>query len=218
MAKIHKYSHEEKEFIRSYAHGHSYEEIAKAVNEKFNLDLSKKQIRWYLKNNGISTGITGRFEKGHIPDNKGKSMSAETYKKCSATMFQKGSMPKNHKPVGTISVRNNYKIGQKCVYEKVAEPNVWRMKHILEWEQHYGEVPKGKMVIFADGNPLNTDIGNLVLITRQQNAVMNRWGVHGIDRESTETAANIATLKIKISEKKKKAKGAKKNDTGNRIK
>lgn len=210
MGSHHKYTHKEKEFIQSYAYGHSYKQITDAVNKKFGLDLSDKQIKNYLKNNVIVTGRTGRFEKGHIPNNKGKPMSAETYKKCSATMFQKGSMPKNHKPVGTISVRNNYKRGQKCVYEKVAEPNAWRMKHILEWELHHGEVPKGKMVIFADGNPLNTDISNLVLISRQQNAVMNRWKLHGINKESAEAAANVAELKIKISEKKKMMKGVKK--------
>ena len=125
-------------------------------------------------------------------------------------MFKKGGMPQNHKPVGTVSIRNNYKRGQQYVYEKVAEPNVWRPKHILEWERKYGKVPKGKIVIFADGNTLNTDIDNLILIGRNQNAVMNRWKIHGSNKDTAETAANIASLKLKISENKKRAKGAKK--------
>lgn len=201
---------EARDYIKSYAYGHTYKEIADAVNQKFGMDLAASQIRNFLHRYHINTGLSGRFEKGHIPANKGKSMTAEQYKKCSATMFKKGSMPQNHKPVGTVSIRNNYKRGQRYVYEKVAEPNVWRQKHILEWERKYGKVPKGKMLIFADGNTLNVDIDNLVLISRNQNAVMNRWKIHGGNKETAETAANIASLKLKISENKKRAKGAKK--------
>lgn len=197
-------------FIRSYAYGHSYKEIADAVNEGFGLDLEAEQIKNFLQRHHIKTGLSGRFEKGHIPANKGKRMPESAYKKCSATMFQKGSTPKNHKPVGTISIRRYYKRGTQCVYEKVAEPNVWRMKHVLEWEKSYGKVPKDKIITFADGNPLNTDVSNLMLITRQQNAIMNRWKIRGVDKETSEAAANIAELKIKISQSKKRAKGARK--------
>lgn len=192
------------EYVASIAHGKSTAELVEAVNRKYGSGtIGIRQMKAYKRNHGINTGLTGRFEPGHIPENKGKKMPPEAYEKCAPTMFQKGQSPVNHKPVGTVSVRNNAKKKQKYVYEKVAEPNVWRLKHVLEWERHNGPVPKGKMIIFADGNPLNTDISNLVMISQSQNAVMNRWGIRGYDKETVEVAANVASLKIMVSERKR---------------
>ena len=35
---------------------------------------------------------------------------------------------------------------------KIAEPNVWRFKHIIEWEKYHGEVPEGMLISFKDGD------------------------------------------------------------------
>ena len=192
------------EYVESIAQGKSTAELVEAVNRKYGAGtIGIRQMKAYKKNHGINTGLTGQFETGHVPANRGKQMSPEAYEKCAPTMFQKGRTPTNHKPVGTVSVRNHAKRNQQYVYEKVAEPNVWRLKHILEWEKHNGPVPKGKMIVFADGNPLNTDISNLVMISQSQNAVMNRWGFRGYDKETAEAAANVASLKIAISERKR---------------
>lgn len=200
----HYYTNDELEFLREFAPGRSYKEIVKAFNERFPPGVDEQRIRACLKNHGITTGRTGRFETGHIPANKGK--HTPTVGRMSETQFRKGNIPQNHKPIGTVSIRNNYRRGQKYVYEKVAEPNKWRMKHILEWERHNGPVPKGKVIIFADGDSLNTDISNLVMVDRSQLAVMNRWNIKGGSKELTETAANIASLKMQISDTKKKRK------------
>lgn len=194
-----KYTETEKEFIKSFAYGHSYKEIVAAFNQKFDPPIGTNQIRAYLRNNKITTGRTGRFERGHIPANKGTHTGG-----WEPTQFKKGNIPVNHKPVGTVSVRNNYKKGQKCVYEKVAEPNYWRMKHILEWEKHHGPVPKGKIVIFLDGNVLNTDINNLMLIERKIHVRMNQLGLRYQDPDSTRTGAYVAELVAKIAEAKKR--------------
>lgn len=200
----HKYPEGMLEFVESIAHGKSTAELVEAVNDRYGAGtINIPKMKAYKRNHGINTGLTGRFEPGSVPANKGKKISPEVYEKCAPTMFHKGQQPTNHKPVGTISVRNNYKRGAKCVYEKVAEPNVWRRKSVLEWERHNGPVPKGKMIIFADGDPLNTDISNLMMIDMSQNAVMNHQGIRGNDRESMEAAINVASLKIAISEKKK---------------
>ena len=49
--------------------------------------------------------VTGRFEKGHIPANKGKQMSEETRIKVSRTWFKKGY----------ISERKYYSRGKKSI-------------------------------------------------------------------------------------------------------
>lgn len=200
----HYYSDAELEFLRKFARGHSYKEITVAINEKFNLDLGENQIRACLKNHKITTGRTGRFEKGHVPANKGTHPKSSG--RMAETQFKKGNMPQNHLPVGSVRVRHSYKGKKPYVWEKVAEPNVWRMKHVLEWERNNGPVPKEMIVIFADGNTLNTDISNLLLVSKAQHAVMNRWNLKGSNKELTETAKNVASLKIQISKMKKSKK------------
>lgn len=214
MRSIHNWTDEEKNFLRICVQDHTWAETAEEFNRKFDCDLSRDAVKAAGDRYGIRTGRNGRFEKGSIPANKGKKMSADTYKKCAPTMFYKGQPPTNHKPVGTVSVRNNYKRGTKCVYEKIAEPNIWRRKSVLEWERHNGPVPKGKMIIFADGDPLNTDISNLMMIDMSQNAVMNHQGIRGTDRESMEAAVNVASVKIKISERKR---GIKRHGSSKRV-
>lgn len=203
MRMIHNWTDEEKEYIRGYVSSHTWKETTEEFNQRFECNLTVEAVKAAGDRYGIRTGRTGKYSKGHVPRNKGKEMSQDVYIKCAPTMFKKGSLPVNHKPVGTVSIRNNYKRGQKYVYEKVAEPNIWRMKHVLEWERHNGPIPKGKIIIFADGNTLNTDINNLLMISRSQNAVMNRWNLHGCDKAHTEVAANVASVKIQISERKR---------------
>lgn len=105
--------------------------------------------------------IAARFTKGHIPENKGKKMSPDTYSKVARTMFKKGRSPHNHREVGSerINVDGYIEI-------KVAEPNRWRCKHRVIWEQHNGEIPAGFNVQFKNHNPLDCRIENLYLISK----------------------------------------------------
>lgn len=79
----------------------------------------------------ITTGTGGFFQKGHVPQNKGKKMSPEQYKKCSGTMFKKGNVPKNYKPVGSKRI-----LKEGYVEIKIADPNQWELEHRLVWEKH----------------------------------------------------------------------------------
>lgn len=193
------YSQEERDFIAAYAVGHSYKEIQEAFNKKFLTDVSIGQIKSYMGNHKIVTGKTGRFEKGHIPANKGTHIGG-----WEPTQFKKGRISENHKPVGTISVRHNRKRGQKYVYVKVAEPNKWRPLHVVEWEKHNGPVPEGKIVIFLDGDVLNTQIENLTLVSRSVHARLNQMGLRTKDPEYTKTAVRVAELAAKIGEAKRR--------------
>lgn len=105
--------------------------------------------------------IATRFPKGHTPANKGKRVSPETYAKCQPTMFKKGHTPVNHREVGSerINVDGYIEI-------KVAEPNRWRLKHRIIWEQVNGEIPKGYNVQFKNHNPQDCRIENLYLISK----------------------------------------------------
>ena len=89
------------EYVASIAQGKSTAELVEAVNRKYGAGtIGIRQMKAYKRNHGINTGLTGQFEPGHIPANKGKKMSPEQYEKCKATMFRKGNVPANHMEVG----------------------------------------------------------------------------------------------------------------------
>ena len=209
MAAPHKWTEGEKDFLRGYVLSHTWPEATEEFNKRYGCDLSETAVRAAGKRFKIRTGRTGQYEKGHVPANKGT--HPPTVGRMAETQFKKGQVSQNHLPVGSVRVRRSYKGKKPYVWEKVAEPNKWRMKHVLEWERHNGPVPKGKIVVFADGDTLNTDISNLLLVSRSQHAVMNRWGIKGCDKDHAEVAANIASLKIQIS----KAKKGRKKKNGN---
>lgn len=195
------YPAEVQEYIKENAQRkESVKALAEAVNERFGTAYTYSQVKAYLKRHGILTGRTGRFEKGHVPANKGTHNGG-----WEPTQFKKGNMPVNHKPVGTESVRKGHKERGESprIWVKVAEPNQWRMKSVIVWESHYGPVPKGKIVIFLDGDTMNTDISNLALIDKNTNVRLNQLGLRTQSREYTLAAISVAELVIKTAEAKK---------------
>ena len=119
--------------------------------------------------------VEHRFKKGSVPPNKGKKMSPEVYEKVKKTMFKKGNSPVNHREVGSerINVDGYIEI-------KVAEPNRWKLKHRIIWEQVNGEIPKGYNVQFKNHNTQDCRIENLYIIShaeqmRTENSLVARY-------------------------------------------
>ena len=184
----HKYTDEEKAFMEKYVPGHSYQEIRDAFEKNFGWCISIKQVKGYVGNHHLNTGRTGRFEKGSVPHNKGK--KGKCAKGCEKTWFRKGHVPKNHRQVGSERVNvDGY------IEIKVAEPNVWKLKHRVVYEEHHGKIPHGHIVIFRDGNRCNTSVENLRLISRGVNAMLNHTGLCEYKGELKETSIRIAELK-----------------------
>lgn len=196
----HKYTKAQAEFIRENVVGIGNVELTKMFNKHFNLDLKVSQIKGYKKNNNLSSGLNGRFSKGHVPANKG--VKGVIYDGCKKTWFKKGNKPVNHKPIGSerINVEGYTEI-------KVAEPNKWKLKHRIIWEEHNGPIPKNHNVIFGDGDKSNLDINNLVLVSKKQLLTLNRNNLIQNDADLTKTAVIIADLYNKIGERKAKCKG-----------
>ena len=122
--------------------------------------LEKNQRAGYETSKSPAS-IATRFQKGSVPLNKGKKVSPEVYSKIQPTMFKKGSTPVNHRDVGEERV-NVY----GYIEIKVSEPNTWRLKHRVMWEQVYGTIPMGYNVQFKNHNPLDCRIENLYLISK----------------------------------------------------
>lgn len=118
------------------------------------------------KVNVIEGGKPFRFQPGHEPANKGQKMDEKTFEKCSKTMFKKGHKPHNHKDEG-------YERKTRDGYIEVKIGNKFRLKHRVVWEQHNGTIPNGQVIVFKDGNSLNTNIDNLMLVSREDLMMMN---------------------------------------------
>ncbi len=183
-----KYTEEMKQFILDNYKGASNAELTERFNSKFGTKVSLGQMKSYKGNHGLNSGLTGKFEKGHIPQNKGKKMSAEMYEKVKHTMFKKGHIPQNHRPVGSERVNvDGY------IEVKVKGPNIWELKHRLVWERANGVIPKEAGIIFLDGNKLNCSIDNLRCVTRAELLYLNRHGLNNAG-EVTDTGILMARL------------------------
>ena len=64
---------------------------------------------------------------------------------------------------------------------------------------------EGMCVAFKDGDPLNCDISNLILMTRGEIATMNKKGFRADIPEVTEAGLNVVRL-MKTAKERRKAK------------
>ena len=199
------------EFIRDHSWGVSSKEMAEMVNEKFGTNFTQTMMKQFRQRHGIKSGLTGWYQRGHAPGNKGKKLeeyvgeerAAEIKKRISATQFKKGERPVNEMPVGSIVVNSDgYKLRKKQMTGSLWER--WEFLHRAVRVEHYGPIPEDKMVSFRDSSPLNCDIENLMLISRSENAKINRRGLRFEDPDLTDAAVQMIRLENAIIEKKRR--------------
>ncbi|MCL2270891.1 MAG: HNH endonuclease [Treponema sp.] len=202
-SKVRHYTDEEKRFITRIVPGRCHAEITRLFNEKFNQAITVEKIKGYIANHGLNTGRTGCFPKGHVPANKGK-------KGYYAPGSEKGWFKPGHKPVNWRPLKSERINVDGYVETKVsntAKPvqKRWRYKHVVVWERKNGEVPKGHMIIFLDGNKLNITLDNLMMISRQAHAVMCHMGWYTNDKNATKAHCLMASVKVAIADRKRKS-------------
>lgn len=192
--EVHIWSQQEKEYLKEVTPGNSRKQILELMNNRFEYQFTLSQIVGAIKRYKLNTGRTGRFEKGQESWNKG----TKGLTKANKTSFRQGHKPINHKKIGSERVNVD---GYTEI--KVAEPNVWRAKHRVIWEKHNGKIPKESAIIFADGDKSNLCITNLILVTRKQLSLLNRYNLIKEDAELTKIGINIANVISKIAEVKR---------------
>jgi len=194
----HQYTPAQAAFLAENVGSRGNSELMEMFNAHFGLNLSLAQIKAYKKNHNLSSGLTGCFPPGHVPANKGRKGVFLGGEVAEAAQFKKGHRPHNYKPVGTERVN-----GDDYVDVKIADPNKWKGKHILIWEEHNGPVPSGHAVIFGDGNRRNFDSDNLILVSRAQLAVLNKNHLIQDNADLTRTGIIVADIYRKIGERKR---------------
>lgn len=197
---MHFFTEDNLDYLRQIAPGQGSKEITQQFNDHFNLSLTVDQIRWCKKNHKIPSGLTGRFVKGNMsgtPFIKGQHMGR-------ATEYKKGSIGWNHRPIGSERIN-----GDGYLDVKIAEPNKWKAKHVILWENCYGPVQKGHKLVFLDGNKQNVSLENLIQVTYAEMLLINQHGLINTDPELSKTGVLLATLMNRTFTVKKKQGGKK---------
>ena len=190
---MHRYSEEQKEFIITNNYGKYSKELAEMFNQYFNTNITAKEIAYFRRNHKLNSGLTGQFKKGNVAHNKGKKqieyMSQESIERTKETRFKKGNKPKNYRPIGSERItKDGY------IEVKVADPNKWETKNKIIYKQYFGDIPEGHKIIYADGNKLNNDINNLILVSDNEELIMNKYKLRTENIELTKTGYLIAKV------------------------
>ena len=113
------------EFIRANHKGTGHAQMAAMLKENFGLEYKPSQIKGFYGNHKLNSGLTGRFQKDHVPPNKGKKGFCAPG--CEKSHFKKGHTPANKLPIGTILTKSD-----GYVWKKIGEgARDWRQLHIL---------------------------------------------------------------------------------------
>jgi len=190
------FTKEQADFVIEYYKQLSLVELTKAFNNVFKLDKTVQQIRCFTRNHSIKSGRTGQYSKGLKPWNSG----TKGICKPNSGSFKKGDNPKNINPIGHERICNK----DGYILVKIAEPNPYtsaktryRHKHLFIWEKANGKVQPGMVVTFKDGNKLNCDLDNLIVISRAENLYLNRHGYKDLPDELKPSMLALAKLETK---------------------
>ena len=183
------------EFMMNFIPGHEESEIRAEFLEKFGIELTESQIGNFKHKYHVKSGTNGgRFKKGQKAHNKGKKVSAETYRKVKPTMFKKGNIPHNHREIGSTRIDTD-----GYIMIKIAEPNKWQLLQRYVWEKENGrKLQKNECVIFLDGNKENFDSDNLMAIKRSELARVNQNHRVTNDKDLTKAGVYIEMIKERI--------------------
>lgn len=170
-------------------------EMAQRLNSKFGAHYKTSQIKAFYANHNLHSGLTGRFEPGHVSYNAGK--KGLKYPGSEVSYFKPGHTPHNKTAIGTVRRKSD-----GYLWQKTGEGSKdWKQLHRIVWEQHNGPVPPGGILTFLDGNPLNCDIKNLALIDSVINAQLNGFKLRHDIPELTQAGVTLLKLEKAIKER-----------------
>lgn len=190
----------------------SVKELAEAFNALFKTSHTIDAIKATLSRNNMTSGRTGRFEKGLLPWNTG----TKGVMKPNCGNFRPGNEPSNRKPLGTERICSK----DGFILIKVAEtdphngfPTRYRHKHAWIWEQTHGPVPKGYVVAFRDGNKLHCEIENLMLVTRSELLCLNLHNYKTTPAELKPSVLALARVEAEAGIRTRPGRGRKTQET-----
>ncbi|MDT0679661.1 HNH endonuclease signature motif containing protein [Staphylococcus chromogenes] len=139
--KYHVWDQEQIDYLCENANGNTSKNLTRQFNERFDTNLKVGAIRSQLYARGIKFNT-------HI------------------SRYSKGRKSFNTLPIGSKSVdKDGYIIYKHSVDGGHYRKN-WKLYHHHLWEQAYGDIPKGHIVVFLNGNNRDFRLDNLYCIPR----------------------------------------------------
>ena len=80
---------------------------------------------------------------------------------------------------------------------KTADPSQWKLKQRHVWQLNNGPIPNGYNIRFKDGDKLNCDIDNLLMVSDCENIILNHLDFNNSPSETKETLHLMAKVKAK---------------------
>lgn len=184
-----------RDFIEKNYKGNGPSRMAKMLNEKFETNYTRFQLKRYYGACKYNSGLKG--SEGIEPPNKCFRFPG----KVNRTSFKKGIIPHNKKEIGyeMVDVYGYHRV-------KVSEKGGFAFKHILIWEKEHGPMPEGHAIIFLDQNRDNLSLDNLQLISKSELTVMNRKSMITSDKDLNKASILTARIKIKTAKLTKEMK------------
>lgn len=149
---------------------------------------------------GDHVGARFRFQKGHVPANKGLRRPGWAPGRMRETQFKKGVRQgvavRLYKPIGTERISKDGYLERK-VNDGLPLQARWRAVHLLIWEATHGPLPKGHAIAFKNGDKRDVRIDNLECITRR--ALMARNTVHTLPKPLAQTIQLLGVLRRKVN-------------------
>lgn len=212
------FSDEMCDFLREYIPGRLRDEVNDEFERRFGWRLSKTQYKSIKTRLGVRAGVFGgRFEKGHVPANKGKKwdeyMPKESQEKVRAAgnLFKKGQRSQNayHELLDTRIDQND---GSVYIYVKPRHAKYsaqhWISYAQFVWMQHNGrEFPEDCRCVHANHDKNDYRPENLMVVPNEvyglitgnvNGAALEYW-----DRESLKLAILHAKLIMTRVEKER---------------
>lgn len=163
------FSNEEKAYILESVGKRSLREIADGLESLTGRKSSRSAIGHYI-NDTLQIVPSGRRGGWHT-----------------------GQVPQNAHEVGTTTKKSN-----GYIYVKV-DAQHWKPKQEVVYEQAYGSIPDGSMVIFLNNDKTDFDIENLYCVSKGIHGMMckNRW--YTWSKEHTLAAIKLCELIVEIN-------------------
>jgi hypothetical protein len=160
-------------FLRFFGPTSTAKQLTLFFNTRFESQTGVRAIRSSCRTYGITviTEGDGRFKKGHETWNK----EIKGLRPSENTEFKPGMPPANTDEIGVIKSVGGYFYKKINNHTKVQKNNNWKPVHHLVWQEHRGDIPKGHVIVFKDGDKTNCSINNLDCISRAKNMVYNRF-------------------------------------------
>jgi hypothetical protein len=198
-----KYTEDQVAFLIQNCTGRLMPELTQMYNDRFKTNKSVSELRSFLKNRRINSGVDTKFKNGQKSWNKGTKGLTQRNR----TTFKKGNIPANVVPLGTerIDTRDGsilIKIKEKNPY--TGAPTRFKHKSVVVWERANGPVPKDMAIIFKDGDKTNCNLDNLVLVTKAELLRLNQHGYKYFPEQIKPSVLALAKLETKTFQKIKK--------------